>query len=186
MSVLLRSAERAIAQKREEEAEHILISALAIHPQGPEVRKQLAKLYLTTGHESKAEAIYHELIADYDDVSIHENLALACYCQGKFEEARTSYRAALERDPKNPERLASLGCACFATQRFAEAADLLNKALTKATMQLSRDTELLHMLADCYVRLEERQKAEETYRRINKIKPYDEEVKAKLRELAQA
>ncbi len=177
---LVRSAEKALAQNRIEEAERLFIQALTIQPRTFDVQAELAKLYLTTGRESKAEAMYKELLQHRDDVSFHSNLGLAFYRQQKFVEACHAYQEALNRDPQTPDRSAALGRACIAAQRFEEAAPLLEKA----SVRLSRDTQLLHLLAECYLQLGYSDKAEETYRRINKLEPYDEGVKAKLTQLA--
>ncbi len=177
---LIRQAEKAIAQEKFEEAERLFIQALTVQPQAYDVQAMLAKLYLMTARENKAEAMYRELLQNRDDVSFHSNLGLAYYRQGKYIEACQAYQEALNRDPQTPERSAALGRACIAAQRFDEAAPLLEKA----TQRLARSTELLRLLADCYLQLGNTEKAEETYRRINKIEPYDEEVKAKLLSLA--
>lgn len=177
---LLRSAEKAIAQQKTEEAERILIQALTIQPHAHDVRAQLAKLYLTTGRESKAEAMYKELLTHCDDVSFHANLGLAYYKQEKYVDACYAYQEALNRDPKNAERSAALGRACIAAHRFEEAAPLLEKA----SLFLSKDTQLLHMLAECYLQLGAKDKAEDAYRRINRLEPYNEDVKTKLKAVA--
>lgn len=177
---LIRQAEKAIAQDKIEDAERLFIQALTVQPLAFDVQAMLAKLYLTTGRENKAEAMYRELLQNRDDVSFHSNLGLAFYRQAKYVESCQAYQEALNRDPQTPERSAALGRACIAAQRFEEAAPLLEKA----TQRLARSTELLRLLAECYVQLNAPEKAEETYRRINKIEPYDEEVKAKLMSLA--
>lgn len=178
---LLRSAEKAEKQNRHDEVERLLIQALTVHPHDQDAGAQLAKLYLITDRESKAEAMYRELLQHYDDVSFHSNLGLAYYKQGKYVEACQSYQEALNRDPKNPERCAALGRACIAARHFEEAAPLLEKA----SAFLARDIELLHLLAECYLQLGQREKAEEAYRRINKLEPYNEDVKAKMRSIAE-
>lgn len=177
---LVRAAEKALAQGKTEEAERSFIQALTIQPNARDVQAQLAKLYLTTEREPKAEALYKELLLDSHDVSFYANLGLAYYRQGKYVQACQSYQEALNRDPHTPERSAALGRACIAAQRFEEAAPLLEKACVR----LSRDTRLLHLLAECYLQLGFTDKAEEVYRRINKLEPYDEEVKAKLSSLS--
>ncbi len=179
---LARMAEKALLQEKHEEAERLFIQALTIQPNAFDIQAQLAKLYLTTDRETKAEALYRELLAKRDDVTFHSNLGLAYYRQGKFVEACQAYQEALNRDPQTPERSAALGRACIAAQRYEDAAPLLEKA----TQRLSRDTELLSHLADCYLQLGMKDKAEDAYRRINKIEPYNEEVKSKLVSLAQA
>lgn len=176
---LLRSADKAISQNKLDDAEKFLIQALTIQPRSIDVGAQLAKLYLTTERESKAEAMYRELLQQRDDVSFHANLGLAYYRQSKYVEACYAYQEALNRDPKNPDRCAALGRACIAARRFEEAAPLLEKA----SAHLSRNTELLHLLAECYLQLNWVDRAEEAYRKINKLEPYDEDVKAKLKSI---
>lgn len=176
---LLRDAEKAWKQNHTDDVERILIQALTVHPLDQEASAQLAKLYLTTSRESKAEAMYRELLQHYDDVSFHANLGLAYYKQGKYIDACYAYQEALNRDPKNADRAAALGRACIAAGRFEEAAPLLQKA----SEFLHRDTNILNMLADCYLQLNMREQAEETYRRINKLEPYNEEVKAKMKSI---
>jgi tetratricopeptide (TPR) repeat protein len=177
---LMRSAEKEIALQNHAEAEHLLIQALTINPDAIDTQAELAKLYLTTGREAKAEALYKELTAKRADVSFFANLGLAYYKQAKYVDACFAYQEALNLDPQTPERSAALGRACIAAHRFKEAAPLLEKAIQR----LARDTELLHLLAECYVQLADPAKAEEIYRRINKIEPYNEGVKQKITALA--
>ncbi len=177
---LIRLAEKALAQSKTEEAERTFIQALTIQPHAFDVQAMLAKLYLTSNRENKAEAMYKELLTRRDDVSFHSNLGLAYYRQQKYIDACHAYQEALNREPQNPERSEALGRACIAAQRFEEAAPLLEKACAR----LSRSTELLRLLAECYLQMGTADKAEETYRRINKLEPYDESVKAKLVSLA--
>lgn len=179
---LFRNAEKAEAQEKHDEAERLFIQALTIDPTACDVRAELAKLYLTTNREAKAEALYKEILQVNDDVSYHSNLGLAYYRQGKFVDACRAYQEALNRDPKTPERSAALGRACIAAKRFEEAAPLLEKA----SARVGRDTTILHLLAECYLQLGHADRAEETYRRINKLEPYDEVVKGKIAELAKA
>lgn len=179
---LMRSAERSLALQQHDQAEQLFIQALTIHPDSVDTRAQLAKLYLTTGRFAKAEALYKELLLTRDDISFFANLGLAYYQQEKYVDACHAYQEALNRDPQTPERSAALGRACIAARRFEDAAPLLEKAL----MRLSRETELMHMLAECYLQLQIKEKAEEVYRRINKLEPYNEGVKQKISALANA
>lgn len=177
---LLRNAEKALAQEKFNQAEQLFIQALTIDPHAYDVQAQLAKLYLISGRLPKAEAMYKELLRYCDDVSLYANLGLAYYQQKKYVESCHAYQEALNRDPKAPGRSVALGSACIAAKRFEEAAPLLEKA----TERLSRDTGLLHLLAECYLQLGYKDKAEEAYRRINRLEPYDEAVKEKLSSLA--
>jgi Tfp pilus assembly protein PilF len=177
---LVRSAEKLLVQNKHKEAECAFIQALTIQPDAHDVQAQLAKLYLTTGREPKSEVLYAELVRHVQDVSFYANLGLAYYRQGKFVQSCHSYQEALNRDPNTPERSASLGRACIAAHRYKEAVPLLEKACAR----LSRDTHLLHLLAECYLQIGDTENAEDAYRRINKIEPYNEVVKERLNALA--
>jgi len=179
---LTRDAEKALAQMKVDDAERLFIQALTINPDAYDVQAELAKLYLLSDRDHKAEAMYRQLLQHRDDVSYHANLGLAYYRQTKYVDACFAYQEALNRDPKNPERSAALGRACIAAHRFEEAAPLLEKAVVR----LSRDTVLMHLLAECFLQLGHADKAEEVYRRINKLEPYDESVKQKISALARA
>jgi len=100
--------------------------------------------------------------------------------QGKFAEACEAYAEALRLDPDDPRRMADLGRASMAAQRIEEAARLFERALGISP----RETKLLHLLAQCYSHLQELQKAEETYRKINLLEPSNEAVKEKIASLA--
>ena len=177
---LLRKSEKSLAKQDLKSAERSLIQALTIQPDAKEVKAQLARLYLDSNREPKAEALYRELLQTVQDPALYGNLGLACYKQEKFVEACHAYQEALNLDPKDATRSYDLGRACIAAHRFADAARLLEKAASS----LSKDTALLHLLAQCYLQTKEAEKAEETYRRINRLEPGDEEVKEKITSLA--
>ncbi|HCI04260.1 MAG: tetratricopeptide repeat protein [Candidatus Peribacteraceae bacterium] len=173
---LINAAERAEARDKLEEAESCYIQALTAYPDAHEAHAQLAKLYLNMGRDQKAEAMYRELLTKIDDASCYSNLGLAYYRQGKFDRACASYQKALERDPQSHKRMAAFGRALFASERFGEA--MLH--LERATARISRDTELLRLLAESCEKSGDNEKAFEVYKKINKLEPYDEEVKNKI------
>lgn len=178
--VLLREAEKAMARRSYDEVQRLLIQALTVDPESIEAGAQLAQLYLRTERNGKAEALYRELLQQQEDVSFYANLGLACFKQKKFDDACHAYQEALNRDEKNPERAAALGRACMAAGHLNEAVDLL----THASERLARDTELLSLLARCHEQLSNRKEAEEVYKKIHKLQPYDTLVQEKLAELA--
>ncbi len=177
---LLREAEKTSSRENYADTERLLIQALTIAPDSHEARAELAKVYLYTNRDAKAEAIYIDLLYDSDEVSFYANLGLACYRQKKFDKAYAAYSDALNLDPKNPERSAALGRTCMALGNFSEAAELLERACER----MLRDTSVMFLLAECYEKLGDLHSAEEAYKRIHKIQPYDERVKAKLQGLA--
>ena len=175
---LLRQAEKSVASQDASSAERSLIQALTIHPHAKEVKVQLARVYLDSAREPKAEAIYRELLQSDKEPALYANLGLACYKQEKFVESCKAYQQALNTEPKNPERSYDLGRACIAAKRFESAAPLLEKA----SSSLTKNIDLLHLLAQCYMQLRDCEKAEDVYRRINLLDPRDEDVKTKLKE----
>lgn len=180
--MLLREAEKHEARKDYSATERVLIQALTVDPDCVPARASLAKLYLTTKREAKAEAIYRGLLSESSvDVSVFANLGLALYNQGNYEDACAAYYQALELDPKNPDRSAAVGRACLAARKYKEAVPFLEKACER----LARDTELLTLLAQCYEKLSNSKKAEETYRKLHKLQPYNDEVKEKIAAFAQ-
>ena len=180
MRSLLRSADKAEGQKKFDDAEKMYIKALTVVPGAVEVQARLARLYLQTGREQKAINIYVQIIKEHDDVSYYANLGLGYYALQQYEAACEAYAQALDRDPTNPERLAALGRAYIPAGRVQEAVPLLEKA----ALRLHRDIDLLHLLADCYTELQDTDNARLTYTKINKLEPYNEQVKKRLQELS--
>lgn len=181
LRTILRAADRALAKQDGAEGERLLIQALMIDPESLEAKACLAHLYLTSSRESKAEALYREIVQQSGSVVFSANLGLSCYRQGKFVESCYAYQEALNRDPHSPQRSYDLGKACMAAHRFADAARLLEKTASR----LPRDTQLLRLLAECYLQIQDVQNAERTYRCIHRIEPYDEEIKRKIVSLSQ-
>lgn len=173
---LLREAEKTSSRENYVETERLLIQAITVAPESYEAKAELAKMYLLTNRDSKAEAIYIDLLKEREDISFYANLGLACYRQRKFQCAYAAYSDALRLDQKSPERSAALGRTCMALGEFTEGAELLEKACER----MMRDTTVLFLLAECYEGLGDMHSAEDTYKRIHKIQPYDERVKEKL------
>lgn len=177
---LERQAEKATAHGKYDEAEKLYIRALTVDPRAHDTQTALAKLYLTTDRDAKAEALYKEILMKIEDAACYANLGLVLYKQGKYAEACAAYERALEKDPSHAQRTFALGRCYMATGQYDLAAPLLERA----SIRLSRDTVLLRLLAECYMHIKDIDSAEATYRRINKLEPYDEEIKAKLVALA--
>ena len=63
----LKDAERSLAKKDIKAAERSLIQALTLQPESTDIKVQLARVYLETCREPKAEAFYHELLNKHLD-----------------------------------------------------------------------------------------------------------------------
>lgn len=177
---LVYKAEKAVARGIQNEAEHFYIQALTVNPNAHHVQAALAKLYLEMGRSAKAEALYKEALRNCEDPTYYANLGLVYYQQEKYDLACFAYREAYMRDVQNPDRAFTLGRACMAARQHEDAADFLEKA----SVRLSRNTELLRLLANCYEQLGQRDNASDVYKKINRLEPYDQEVKARLAALA--
>ena len=177
---LLRTAEKVLARGKTDEAERLLIEALTVRKDARDVQTKLANLYLSTARPSKAEALYRDLLRTGEDADLFASLGLALYQQRRFIESCDCYRSAYERDNKTPERAATLGQALVAAGEIPEALPLLEKAAER----MARDTELLHLIADCYLRQSDKEGALSAFSRINRLVPYDKDVKEKMAALA--
>jgi tetratricopeptide (TPR) repeat protein len=182
VSVLVREAEKAFMRGKFDDVERKYIKALTINAGAFNVQAELAMFYLKTGREAKAEALYRELINFEDDASHYSNLGLAAERQGKYARACHAYEQSLKRDSDSPERMIDLGRVYAVAGRHENAVPILEKAAKRR----ARDVDLLHLLAESYLQMGLNSKATELYRTINKLRPYDEEVKAKISTLAQA
>jgi tetratricopeptide (TPR) repeat protein len=179
---LARSVDKALARQNEEEAERLFIQALTIQPDAHDIRVQLAKFYLDTQRESKAIALYQELLTFREDTLFFANIGLAYSRLGQYEKSYEFYCEAYDRDQKDMNTAVALAQVCKTLFRYEEAAALLEKSCVVR----SRDVDLLRLLAECYLQLCDRTKAQDVYKRINRLIPYDEEVKEKLLTLARA
>lgn len=180
LRTILRDIDQAMRKNQLGEAERLYIQALTIRPDAYDIQAELAKLYLKTGREPKAEALYREIVQHSEDPTCFANLGLAYYQQGKYDLACEAYFKALQKDPKNPERLFNFGRSCMAAGHIEDAV----KYLEKASVRLWRNTELLRMLADCYETLGKQQELLHAYERIHKVEPYNRDVRAKIAVLA--
>ncbi len=175
---LLREAKRSSARKSPEETERLLIQALTADPQSLPAKVQLASLYLTTSRESKAEALYRDVLIQCGESSVYANLGLACYRQGKYAEAVEAYREAAQRNPHAPQLSEGLVRSLIATHRFGEAIPILERLVGRD----ARNSELLTMLASCHEQVRDRRSAQKIWQRLSDLQPYDGEAKKKVTE----
>lgn len=180
LRLILRDIDHAMRKNQLAEVERLYIQALTIRPDAYDIQAELAKLYLNTNREHKAEALYREIVQYSEDPTCFANLGLAYYHQGKYDLACEAYFKALQKDPKNPERLFNFGRACMAAGHVEDAVQYLEKA----SVRLWRNTELLHMLAECYETMGKQEELLHVYQRIHKVEPYNREVRSKITVLA--
>lgn len=178
---LLRTGEKMQALGKVAEAERLYIQALTVLPEDHAAQTALAKFYYETDRLAKAEALFREMLSREKDTDTYVLLGHCCRRLRKYECATDAYTEAIERDPKNPDLYVHLGRSFYENGQVEEAAPILEKASQWA----AKDTELLRILADSYERLQLPQNALHAYERINRLEPYDQEIKDRMREIGQ-
>lgn len=173
---ILKKIDHAMRQKDFPLVERLYIQALTVKPDAYDIQASLAKLYLQTGREHKAEALYREVVEYCQDPTYLANLGLTYYQLQKFDLAADAYAHALAKDTQSPERELDLARALFACGEYEKAVTHLEKA----SIRLWRDTELLSMLAEAYEQLQKRDLALDSYKKINRVQPYNQDVKEKI------
>jgi tetratricopeptide (TPR) repeat protein len=124
----------------------------------PAAEKQLQQaiaLHQSGDFEGAIREYREYLKARPDSMPAHSNLGAALAHVGRYEEAIEEYRAALKGDPRNAPVMLNLGLTYYKTDRIPEAAQRLEAvaALGKPSSQATL------LLADCYLRMGEYQKA---------------------------
>lgn len=177
---IVRLVDQAMRKENWQEAERLYIQALTIRPDAHDMQAELAKLYLNTGRQQKAEALYREILENSDDPACFSNLGLAYYKQNKFGLACDAYSEAYKRSQQDPAGALNLGRALVAAGEYGPAIEYLEKAAVK----FWRDIDVLEMLVTCYEQLNMQLELLDAYKRINKIQPYNREIRSKIEVLS--
>lgn len=102
--------------------------AVELKPDNPEAHNNLAIGYVTRGQLDLAIEEYRKAINLKDDASIRTNLGNALVAAGRYADAETQYRAALQMEPGNASRYANLGYVLMQEGRVDEARELYRQA----------------------------------------------------------
>jgi DNA-binding response OmpR family regulator len=91
---------------------------------------KVAETYMENNRFAEAEGLFVKLLkANQDDVEAYNRLGIALRRQGKFDEAETYYRMALESHPENPIIFYNLGVLQFSRHQRDKARHSLQQAL---------------------------------------------------------
>ena len=163
----------AIAQYREQNdrAEQMYRRAIELNPNNATAHHWVSGLLAALGRMDES-LINAEIAADLDPLSaiVQRNLAFALELQGRFSEAASHERRAIEIDPTMPTPYGGLGfLMAYAWNRFADAVPLVQKA-----MELDpSDASWSWNLAPLYLDLGDESKAFATIERAAKRWPDD-------------
>ncbi len=124
----LRSAEDYLARGEDTEAMKAVEEASKISPRSETVQYSLGVLLLRAGRFPEAQGILEKVAnAGSTDPRIHRMLGRAFEGQGKYDEAETSYRRAIEADPTDFDSMRELFSYLWDTrQKYADALQVLD------------------------------------------------------------
>ena len=110
---------------------------------------------------------YHLLLEKYPNLAeIRSNLGAALAGKGRYQEAITEYKRALLSKP-DPKVALNLGIAYYKTDRLA----LAIETLKKVREQDPANTQILTLLADCYLRLGQNKEVIDLLTRVQRADP---------------
>lgn len=119
-----------VRQNRPEEALDIFNAALAISRNDPDILMAMGILNGMLGRYSESEKFLQSLTGLNPKLSAaHYNLAIAQKCQGKLQQAATSYRAAISSDPNVPDYYNNLGNILLDLNEPDDAIECFNRAI---------------------------------------------------------
>jgi len=140
------------------------------------LRSSLSVIYVSQGNYAKGEAELEALLQrNPDEAGPNNDLGYLYAEQGKnLEKAETMIRKALQEDPNKYAYLDSLGWVLFKRGKFKEALEEMKKAAERMKVEtdqdgLSPDTTVFEHLGDVYFRLQELDKAADSWRQAVKI-----------------
>jgi Flp pilus assembly protein TadD len=123
-----------VKEKKNADAEQLLSDALKTHPDDPRLVSQLAVLYTAEDKTALAIPLMEKLRASRagyaDDAQMTEMLARLYEMNGDYAKAEPLYRAVVVNDAGDPEVLDALGTVLVKQQKYADAEDVLQKAVT--------------------------------------------------------
>lgn len=115
-----------------------LRAELVLRPQDPHVLLELSNLLIDTRQTRAAVACLKRLVAiDPEQVDAWQNLAVAQFMVGRYDDGIASCQEALRRDPDNVMAMYNLGLAYEHLRRYDEALRWVRLGLEKAPKDLS-------------------------------------------------
>lgn len=171
---ILRKVEMLLSTNDFENAEKLLVEALAFDADDEEVNSLLAFVYMKRKKYTKAESIYIHLVElNVQDPSVYGNLAKVLEAQENYDQAARAYKEAIKRDPHNAARYYQFGLLLLQIESRGEAIEAFENAVRFDT----RNTKYLFALGESYLATDTNSLAAKVFERILDIEPYNEKAK---------
>ena len=160
--------------------ENIYLSSIKKNPNDQAAYEGLGRLYLQERNYAEAEEVFRFLIKlNPDKDTYHSNLALILYSLQRYNEAAAEYDKALSINGKIPARWVNLSLCFLALDDYVRAIKALNNAVSLD----SRNISYLSLLADIYMKAQNRIRAEEILRQVLQMEPTNRAAREKLMRL---
>lgn len=180
MSELMKKAELELERNQDEEAMKTLIQVLALDENHRKANELLAKLYLRSTQEKKAELIYRKLIDLYPfDPEFYASLGHSYFQRHQFKAATKAYEKALSIDKNNPQRYLHLGNVYATKKEFKIALE----HYVKAHRLDVRNIELMFLIIEVCLQNSDPISAREYLHKILDYEPYNQQAKTLLGEV---
>lgn len=176
---LFHKADLHFSRNEWDDAEALFLAILAMEPEHLDAHHKLGLMHMKKGDFPQAELYFSKLVNLKQDPVYFSNLGAALYQQQRLIEAAEAYENALALDDRRAERLQSLGQVYY---ELGEEEKALNY-FERAAKRKPKDLELKWILADFYERMDRLEEAADLLKAILQADPYNEEVKARLKNL---
>ncbi|MDP2691419.1 MAG: tetratricopeptide repeat protein [bacterium] len=177
---LMKKVDHDLMAGDEEVALQTLIQIISLDPNHRKANELLAKLYLNSGQNKKAELIYKRLIELYPfDPTYYSNLARSYYNRQQFQAATQCYEEALRLDKNNPLHSVNLGHLYSTRKDFSSALAYYMQAHRLNV----RDIQLMFIIVEVCLHNTNPITAREYLHKILDYEPYNQQAKTMLGEV---
>ncbi len=172
-----------LENKKYEEAARLFLSVLAYDEYHLSANSHLALLSLQMGDFLRAEEFFRKALSvSPDDPALLTNFAIALFEQKMplaIAESLDALEKAAKIDPKNAERHANYGQSLFFAGRLEDALVAFSEAVRRSPRRL----EFLFFLGDTLLALQKYSEARETFERILRISPNNNDARTEFEKL---
>src|SRR5690606_7886941 len=176
----MKKVDHDLVSEDEEEALKTLIQIISLDENHRKANELLARLYLKSGRNKKAELIYKQLIDLYPfDPEYYSCLAHSFFQRHQFKMATEYYEKSLQLDKNNPTRYINLGHVFSTRKDFVTSLEYYMKAHRMDV----RNIELMFLITELCLQNSDPITAREYLHRILDYEPYNQQAKTLLGEV---